>query len=106
MKVKTSVTLSDRLLEAVGERLQQYRSRSEFLEAAAWAFLRQMAREEQEARDLDIINRRSDALNQEAADVLEYQPAFRTRSRREAAERAVDARPATEDPGGVSKAIR
>jgi len=32
-----------------------------------------LIREEQNARDLEILNRRADALNKEAAEVLEYQ---------------------------------
>ena len=74
MKVKTSITLSEELLKAVDKRTrQQKRTRSDLIEAAVKAFLQQLAREEQNARDLDIINRRADSLNREAADVLEYQ---------------------------------
>lgn len=74
MKVKTSITLSDKLLEAIDERArQQKKTRSDFIEVAAWAFIAQLIRDEQNARDLEIINRRADFLNQEASDVLEYQ---------------------------------
>ena len=74
MKVKTSITLSEKLIKAVDKRAKQYKkNRSDFIEAAMWAFIGQLARNELNARDLDIINRRADALNQEAADVLEYQ---------------------------------
>ena len=73
MKVKTSVTLSDDLLAALARRAGLFRSRSEFLEAAAWAYPRQIPRDERGARDLEILNRRADKLNEEAADVLDYQ---------------------------------
>jgi len=74
MKVKTSITLSQELLKAVDKRTrQQKRTRSDLIEAAVEAFLQQLARDEQNARDLDIINRRADSLNKEAANVLEYQ---------------------------------
>jgi len=74
MKVKTSITLSDKLLEAVNERAKQQRkTRSDFIEVAVWAFIEQLIRDEQNARDLEIINRRADFLNREASDVLEYQ---------------------------------
>jgi len=74
MKVKTSITLSEDLLKAVDQRTtQQKTTRSDFIEVAVRAFLRQLIREEQNARDLEIINRHADALNKEAADVLEYQ---------------------------------
>lgn len=74
MKVKTSITISDRLLEAVDERARQHKkTRSDFIEVAVWAFIAQLIRDEQNARDLEIINRRPDLLNQEAREVLEYQ---------------------------------
>ncbi len=76
MKVETSITLSEELLKAIDERVQHYRSRSEFIEAAVWAFIGQLIRDEQNARDLDIINQRAEQLNQEAADVLTYQVAL------------------------------
>ncbi len=74
MKVKTSITLSDKLIEAVDKRAKQHRkTRSDFIEVAVWAFIEQQIRNEQNARDLEIINRRADFLNREANDVLEYQ---------------------------------
>lgn len=74
MKVKTSITVSQELLKVVDRHTkQQSKTRSDFIEAAVWAFVRQLVRDEQNARDLEIINRRADSLNREAADVLEYQ---------------------------------
>jgi metal-responsive CopG/Arc/MetJ family transcriptional regulator len=74
MKVKISVTLSEELLKALDDHArQQHKNRSDFIEEAAWAFLRQPARNEQDAHDQEIINRRADFLNEEAADVLSYQ---------------------------------
>ena len=57
----------------IDKRGQQFRSRSEFLERAARDLLASLARAETEQRDLEIINRRADALNAEAGDVLAYQ---------------------------------
>jgi len=37
------------------------------------AFVAQLLRREQNARDLEIINRRTEQLNEEALDVLAYQ---------------------------------
>ena len=73
MKIKISVTLSEDLLEAIDQRAGQFKNRSDFIETAVRTFLAQMIRDEQNARDLAIINRRADYLNQEAADVLDYQ---------------------------------
>ena len=36
-------------------------------------YVAQLARREAEARDLEILNRRADSLNEEACDVLDYQ---------------------------------
>ena len=51
----------------------EYRSRSEFIETAARKFIAQLAKEEADRRDLEVINRHSDSLNAEAEDVLTYQ---------------------------------
>ncbi|MCC6793577.1 MAG: ribbon-helix-helix protein, CopG family [Candidatus Hydrogenedentes bacterium] len=74
MKIKTSVTLSGNLIKLLDRRAKKAKSnRSEVLEAAAWEMLDRLAREEENARDLEIINRHADFLNKEAADVLTYQ---------------------------------
>jgi metal-responsive CopG/Arc/MetJ family transcriptional regulator len=74
MKVKTSITLSEELLKVVDKRAKQYKkNRSDFIEAALLAFIGKLIRDEQNARDLEILNRRADYLNQEAAEVLAYQ---------------------------------
>jgi metal-responsive CopG/Arc/MetJ family transcriptional regulator len=74
MKVKTSITISEELLKVVDKRAKQYKkNRSDFIEAAVLAFIGRLIRDEQNARDLEILNRRADYLNQEAAEVLAYQ---------------------------------
>ena len=73
MRVKTSITLPEDLLKAIDQHSEHYKSRSEFVEAALWAFITQTIRNEQNARDVQIINQRADHLNEEAADVLAYQ---------------------------------
>lgn len=73
MKLKTSVTLDGGLLRGIDQHATEYRSRSEFIEAAVEYFIRHMERQKAEQRDLDILNRRADALNEEAEDVLAYQ---------------------------------
>jgi len=73
MKVKTSITLSEDLLDAIEKRSGQFKNRSDFIEAALRAYIAQIVRDEQNAKDLAILNRQADRLNQEAADVLAYQ---------------------------------
>jgi metal-responsive CopG/Arc/MetJ family transcriptional regulator len=76
MKRKTSVTLDGGVLRGIDEHASEYRSRSEFIEAALEHFIRHLERQQAEQRDLDILNRRADALNEEAEDVLTYQVAL------------------------------
>jgi metal-responsive CopG/Arc/MetJ family transcriptional regulator len=73
MKIKTSITLSEDLLQAIDQLPDQYHSRSYFLEVAAWTYIDQLRRAEQARRDVEIINRRVDYLNAEVLDALEYQ---------------------------------
>jgi hypothetical protein len=76
MKVKTSITLSGGILVAIDRNLGEFKSRSDFLECAAKNYLMQLARKEKDSRDLEIINRKADALNREAEDVLDFQVAL------------------------------
>jgi metal-responsive CopG/Arc/MetJ family transcriptional regulator len=73
MKVKISITLSEGLLDAIDKRSSQFKNRSEFIKAAIRAYISKIVRDEQNARDLSIINREAERLNKEAADVLAYQ---------------------------------
>ena len=73
MKDKISITVSQELLEVIDARARQsQRNRSDFIETALRTFIQQLEREEQNADDLEIINRRADYLNREAAEVLSF----------------------------------
>ena len=73
MKIKTSITLAEDLLKIIDEQSGSHKSRSDFIEKAVRAYVLQVMRDQQNARDLDIINRQADRLNKEAKDVLTYQ---------------------------------
>ncbi len=73
MKIKTSVTLSEELLNAIDEKSGQNKSRSDFIEKALWIYIEKYLKEAQDRCDLEIINNNSDRLNGEANDVLDYQ---------------------------------
>lgn len=73
MKVKTSVTLSQDVLDAINDFTGQHKNRSDLVEAALWAYIAQRARADRDARDLAIINEQADRLNAEALDALTYQ---------------------------------
>ena len=70
MRVKTSITLSEELLDRL-DRLD--RNRSALLERAALAYLAQMERQVRDRKDIQIIDRNAERLNREAKDTLEYQ---------------------------------
>jgi metal-responsive CopG/Arc/MetJ family transcriptional regulator len=73
MKVKTSITLAEDLLKVIDEQAGPHKSRSDFIEKAVRAYVVRVMRDQQNARDLEIINRQADRLNHEAKDVLSYQ---------------------------------
>ena len=73
MKVKTSITLSEELIRTIDALSSQYGTRSALIERAVRDFLATEAQRRREAQDLEILNRRAEALNAEAADVLSYQ---------------------------------
>ena len=73
MKEKTSITLSKEILTGIDRMAGSKRSRSAFIEAVLAQYLRQQARAQIEARDLELINKAADELNDEVEDVLRYQ---------------------------------
>ena len=72
MKRNTSITLSREVLAGIDRLAGSGQSRSAFIEAVLRKFLRSLAPAELEARDLERINRASDRLNAEAAEVMSY----------------------------------
>ena len=72
MKIETTVSLSEDLVAALDSRSHDAQDRSTIVEAALRAYLT-WPRPGEDAGDLEIINLHSAALNEEAADVLEYQ---------------------------------
>ena len=73
MKIKTSITLSKEILDEIDELSGQYGNRSILIEQAIREFLNTMARRRRDLQDIEILNRRADALNKEAEEVLAYQ---------------------------------
>jgi metal-responsive CopG/Arc/MetJ family transcriptional regulator len=73
MKEKTSITLSTDVLAGIDRLAGSKHSRSFFIEQVLRSYLRQRARQQAQARDLDRLNSAAQRLNAEAADVIEYQ---------------------------------
>ena len=72
MKVKTSVTLDEKLLQRIDRVLLDRESRSAFLVDAARRLARERERAERDARDAAILNGNASILNEEAADNLSF----------------------------------
>jgi metal-responsive CopG/Arc/MetJ family transcriptional regulator len=72
MKRNTSITLSREVLAGIDRLAGSRQSRSTFIEAVLRRFLTSLAPAELEARDRERINRASDRLNAEAAEVRGY----------------------------------
>jgi metal-responsive CopG/Arc/MetJ family transcriptional regulator len=73
MKEKTSITLSREVLTRIDRVAGSKQSRSAFIETILQQYLRQRARAQRDARDVEIINRNSERLNRDAEDGLEDQ---------------------------------
>jgi metal-responsive CopG/Arc/MetJ family transcriptional regulator len=73
MKIKTSITLSEDVIRAIDKLSGQSKNRSEFIELAVRHYIAQLIRKQRNAKDLAIINKRAERLNEEALDVLAYQ---------------------------------
>ncbi len=76
MKRKTSITISQDILELVDEQVKDENSRSAFIEVAIRTYLEVLKRQKRDQNDLSIISQNADSLNREAADVLRYQTEF------------------------------
>ncbi len=73
MKIKTSVTLSEELLEEIDRLAGASKNRSAVIERAVRVLIALETRRRRDARDLAILNKQADHLNREALDALSYQ---------------------------------
>jgi len=73
MKSKTSITLSEDVVDALNRMTPKGGSRSETIERLIRESLAIRAQRARDAKDLEAINRHADQLNEEAEDVLTYQ---------------------------------
>ncbi len=73
MKVKTSITLSEDLMQSIDTFSGGQKNRSDFIEKAVRDYLERQARSKRDIDDLAILNGKASKLNKEAEDVLFYQ---------------------------------
>jgi metal-responsive CopG/Arc/MetJ family transcriptional regulator len=73
MKEKTSITLSREVLSGIDRLAGSKHSRSSFIENVLRWYLAERERAQLNARDLEILNRTADKLNEEAQDVMDFQ---------------------------------
>lgn len=75
MKAKTSLTLSEDLLDTLDRMASPGLSRSAFIEQILRDFVERRAQQGRDARDIAAINRHAAELNAEMEDVLSFQAA-------------------------------
>ncbi len=73
MKVKTSVTLNEEIVEELDRITDEGANRSQMIERAVAEFIERQRRELRDVRDLEILNRSAEDLYEEVGDVLAYQ---------------------------------
>ena len=73
MKEKTSITLSREVLAGIDRIAGKTQSRSALIETVLAQYLREEARAQMEARDMEALNRAADELGSEIEDVLRDQ---------------------------------
>jgi metal-responsive CopG/Arc/MetJ family transcriptional regulator len=73
MKLKTSITLTEDVVKIVDRQTRKGESRSRAIERLLREGLAARERQEAHAKELALINRHAEQLNEEAADVLAYQ---------------------------------
>lgn len=73
MKVKTSITLSEDVLQQLDAIAESKESRSQVIERLLRQSLSEQARRERDLRDVELIDTHADELNEEAEDVLSFQ---------------------------------
>ena len=72
MKVKTSVTLSEELLEAISTETDT-ENRSALIETAAWEYLTRRRQQTRDRNEAKLIDENVELLNKEARENLEFQ---------------------------------
>ncbi len=72
MKIETSISLPEDILDVIDKLSEKYQNRSEWIEMALRSFIAQIS-SEKNVQDIDIINKNAARLNEEALDVLTYQ---------------------------------
>lgn len=72
MKIKTSITLSEELIQSIDAFSGRKKNRSQLIEDALRDYLERQVRMRRDTEDLIILNKKADKLNREAEDVLSY----------------------------------
>jgi len=73
MRVKTSITLSEDILQDLERVTEKGRNRSAIIEGALHDYISKRAKKLRDTADLQILNKNFKRLNREASDVLTYQ---------------------------------
>ena len=76
MKVKTSITLSQDILDQIDKSTTDSGSRSSFIEEVMRKYFESKERQIQDEKDFALLNKNAEKLNKEASEVLGYQVEF------------------------------
>ncbi len=73
MKIKTSITLDEELMKSIDAEFGDKVNKSQFIEEAVREYIERRAHRKRDLADMEILHKKADKLNKEAADVLTYQ---------------------------------
>ena len=73
MKIKTSVSISDKIIKEIEKNIGKSGNKSIFIEDAVVYYIKKIDNEKKNKQDLDIINENYKELNDEAESILSYQ---------------------------------
>jgi metal-responsive CopG/Arc/MetJ family transcriptional regulator len=73
MKVRTSVILSENLLSTIEQLSEKDKTLSDFIETALRFYIAKLRQSDKTDKDIEIINKNAEYLNQETQDALQYQ---------------------------------
>ena len=73
MKIKTSITINEKILKLIDKNVENSQNRSKFIESAIVYYLKNYQKSIRDNNDSNILNQKYDKLNKEAEEILSFQ---------------------------------
>jgi len=73
MKIKTSITINEKILKMIDKNVENSQNRSKFIESAIVYYLKNYQKSIRDNNDSNILNQKYDKLNKEAEEILSFQ---------------------------------